>query len=67
MLSNANALYLQILESGNFHSLADAFKGIDGVTASKVQEAAKAALKSKPTTVSVGDAHKLPYSDELGL
>lgn len=57
----------QILEAGKVTSLADAFKLLDGVTAQKVQEAAKTALKSKPTTVAVGDTHKLPYSDELGL
>lgn len=58
---------LQILESGKVTSLSEAFKLLDGVSASKVQEAAKTALKSKPTTVAVGDTHKLPYSDELGL
>lgn len=51
----------------HFASPADASNAPDGVTASKVQKAAKTALKSKPTTVAVGDTHKLPYSDELGL
>lgn len=61
------SLSLQILESGKITSLADAFKALESVSPSKVQEAAKAALKSKPTTVAVGDTHKLPYADELGL
>ena len=40
---------------------------LDGVTAAKVAEAAKAALKSKATVVAVGDTHKLPWADELSL
>lgn len=48
-------------------SLSDAFGAIDKVTAKQVQEAAKGALKSRPTVVAIGDTHKLPWADELGL
>ena len=57
----------QILETNSITSLADAWKALEGVSAAKVQEAAKSALKSKPTVVAVGDTHKLPWADELGL
>jgi ubiquinol-cytochrome c reductase core subunit 2 len=57
----------QILETNSITSLSDAWKLLEGVTAEKVQQAAKSALKSKPTVVAVGDTHKLPWADELGL
>lgn len=53
--------------SGNDFSVEKAMSALDGVTASKVTEAAKAALKSRPTVVAVGDTHKLPWADELSL
>ena len=57
----------QLLESGTVLSLADAFAAIDKVTGAKVEAAAKAVLKSKPTVVAIGDTHKLPWADEVGL
>lgn len=45
--------------------LEETFSKIEGVTASNLASAAAKALKSKPTTVAVGDVYKLPYADEF--
>lgn len=55
------------LLAGKDFSLQSTMSALDGVTAAKVAEAAKAALKSKATVVAVGDTHKLPWADELSL
>ncbi|KAE8224629.1 hypothetical protein CF319_g2517 [Tilletia indica] len=54
-----------LLESGKAVTLEDAFKALEGVSASSVSSAAEKALKSKPTTVAVGDVNVLPYADEV--
>lgn len=58
-----------ILEGGGgeARSLEETFAALDKVTADSVAKAAKAAVESKPTTVAIGDTHKLPYSDSIGL
>ena len=38
---------------------------LEGVKAEDVSAAAQALLKSKPTSVALGDLKKLPYADEL--
>lgn len=57
----------EILADGRFTSLEEIFSQLDKIKASDITEAAKSALKAKPTTVAVGDVRALPYVDELGL
>ncbi|KAL9933563.1 hypothetical protein V8E36_007739 [Tilletia maclaganii] len=54
-----------LLESGKVVTLEDTFKALEGVSASSVSSAAEKALKSKPTTVAIGDVNALPYADEV--
>ncbi|KAK0549123.1 ubiquinol-cytochrome c reductase core subunit 1 [Tilletia horrida] len=54
-----------LLETKKIVSLEETFKALEGVSASAVQSAAEKALKSKPTTVAVGDVNVLPYADEV--
>ncbi|KAL8280135.1 hypothetical protein RQP46_007465 [Phenoliferia psychrophenolica] len=53
--------------SGSAPSLEELFAKFDKVTVDSVTKAAQAALKSKPTTVAIGNTHQLPYADSLGL
>lgn len=55
----------QLLESGKIATLEDAFAALEGVKASSLSSTAEKLLKSKPTTVAVGDVHTLPYADEV--
>lgn len=55
----------QLLESKKIHLLDESFSKIEGVSASGLASAVSKALSSKPTTVAVGDVHKLPYADEV--
>ncbi|KAM0788256.1 hypothetical protein ACM66B_001407 [Microbotryomycetes sp. NB124-2] len=57
----------QIATNGSVTSLEDAFAALDKVTADSVSKAAAQALKSKPTTVAVGNPRSLPYADTIGL
>ncbi|KDN39952.1 putative QCR2-40 kDa ubiquinol cytochrome-c reductase core protein 2 [Tilletiaria anomala UBC 951] len=58
------AVSSQLLESGSVSTLDSVFSALDKVDASALSKAAEKLLKSKPTTVVVGDVHKLPYADE---
>lgn len=58
------AISAQLLSSGKIQTLDEVFSALDNVKAASVSEAAEKLLKSKPTTVAVGDVHKLPYGDE---
>ncbi|SJX61561.1 probable QCR2-40 kDa ubiquinol cytochrome-c reductase core protein 2 [Sporisorium reilianum f. sp. reilianum] len=55
----------QLLEAGNVATLEETFSALEGVKASSLSSAAEKLLKSKPTTVAVGDVHQLPYADEV--
>ncbi|GAA5869200.1 hypothetical protein JCM16303_000388 [Sporobolomyces ruberrimus] len=48
-------------------SLEEVFSALDKVSAESIAKAAEKALKSKPTTVAVGNTHSLPYADSVGL
>ncbi|KAK0530830.1 ubiquinol-cytochrome c reductase core subunit 1 [Tilletia horrida] len=54
-----------LLESGKVATLEDTFKALEGVSASSISSAAEKVLKSKPTTVAIGDVNVLPYADEV--
>ena len=56
----------QILGGGaaGVQSLDAIFGALDKVDTNAVSKAAESLLKSKSTTVVVGDVHKLPYADE---
>ncbi|KAK4704335.1 hypothetical protein P7C70_g1870, partial [Phenoliferia sp. Uapishka_3] len=56
-----------ITASGSAPSLEELFAKFDKVTVESVTKAAEAALKSKPTTVAIGNMYQLPYADSLGL
>ncbi|KAJ9478466.1 Cytochrome b-c1 complex subunit 2, mitochondrial [Pseudozyma hubeiensis] len=55
----------QLLEAGKVATLEESFAALEGVKANSLSKAAEALLKSKPTTVAVGDVHVLPYADEV--
>ncbi|CAD6893043.1 unnamed protein product [Tilletia controversa] len=59
------AVASSLLEHGKAVTLEDTFKALEGVSADAVSSAAEKALKSKPTTVAVGDVNVLPYADEV--
>lgn len=67
MQRDSAEICLSQLLAGNDFSLQNTMSALDGVTAAKVAEAAKAALKSRASVVAVGDTHKLPWADELSL
>ncbi|GAA6058632.1 hypothetical protein JCM10212_004043 [Sporobolomyces blumeae] len=48
-------------------SIDEVFAALDQVTGESLAKAAEKALKSKPTTVAVGNTHALPYADAIGL
>jgi ubiquinol-cytochrome c reductase core subunit 2 len=54
----------QLLESNKVQLLEETFSKIEGISASALASAASKLLDKKPTTVAVGDVHKLPYADE---
>ncbi|PWN51971.1 putative QCR2-40 kDa ubiquinol cytochrome-c reductase core protein 2 [Violaceomyces palustris] len=54
----------QLLDGGKISTLEESFSALDAVKASGLSSIAEKLLKSKPTTVAVGDLHKLPYADE---
>ncbi|SNX83421.1 probable QCR2 - 40 kDa ubiquinol cytochrome-c reductase core protein 2 [Melanopsichium pennsylvanicum] len=54
-----------LLEQGKAATLEEAFAALEGVDAASLSNAAEKLLKSKPTTVAVGDVHVLPYADEV--
>ncbi len=55
----------QLLEAGSVATLENAFAALDAVKPASLSKVAEKLLKSKPTTVAVGDVHKLPYADEV--
>ncbi|SPO22957.1 probable QCR2 - 40 kDa ubiquinol cytochrome-c reductase core protein 2 [Ustilago trichophora] len=55
----------QLLEGGKVATLEESFAALEGVKAGSLAKAAEKLLKSKPTTVAVGDVHVLPYADEV--
>ncbi|PWZ00807.1 LuxS/MPP-like metallohydrolase [Testicularia cyperi] len=55
----------QLLETGNVVALEDAFAALDAVKPNSLSSTVEKLLKSKPTTVAVGDVHVLPYADEV--
>ncbi|CAO1628409.1 unnamed protein product [Sympodiomycopsis kandeliae] len=54
-----------LLSNGQVRSLEEQFGQLDTVKAADVSSAAEKALKSKPTTVAIGDVHQLPYADDV--
>ncbi|EST07459.1 Peptidase M16, N-terminal [Kalmanozyma brasiliensis GHG001] len=55
----------QLLEAGKVATLEESFAALEGVKANSLAKIAEKLLKSKPTTVAVGDVHVLPYADEV--
>lgn len=55
----------QLLEAGSVATLENAFAALDAVKPASLSKVAEKLLKSNPTTVAVGDVHKLPYADEV--
>ncbi|KDE05553.1 hypothetical protein MVLG_04050 [Microbotryum lychnidis-dioicae p1A1 Lamole] len=66
-VGSLEVLGAQLNASGKVQSLDELFAGLDKVSAESVGKAAAKMLKSKPTTVAVGDSRQLPYADTLGL
>ncbi|GAA96579.1 uncharacterized protein L969DRAFT_49920 [Mixia osmundae IAM 14324] len=66
-ISRLEIVASQIQANGSASSLEQTFAALDKVTASQVQKAATAALKSKPSAVAYGNTHELPFVDELSL
>ncbi|KAI0547334.1 ubiquinol-cytochrome C reductase complex CORE protein 2 precursor [Xylaria curta] len=56
-----------IVQTGKPFQVVETVQSINGVTAEKLQTAAKALLDGKATVTAVGDLHVLPYAEELGL
>ncbi|GAW25195.1 putative cytochrome b-c1 complex subunit 2 [Rosellinia necatrix] len=56
-----------IVHTGKPFQIVETVQSINGVTAEKLQSAAKALLDGKATVAAVGDLHVLPYAEELGL
>lgn len=54
----------QMLEGNKVQLLEETFSKLEGVGSSALASAASKLLEKKPTTVAVGDVHKLPYADE---
>lgn len=54
-------------QESKHESLDKLFAQLDKVTGDEVAKAAKAAVESKATTVAIGNTHKLPYADSIGL
>lgn len=54
----------QLLEANKVQLLEETFSKLEGVSSSGLASAASKILEKKPTTVAVGDVHKLPYADE---
>lgn len=52
-------------QKGSVKALEERFAALEGVKANQVSKAAEKALKGKPTTVAIGDVHKLPYADDI--
>lgn len=53
------------LLNGSATDVSSVLSALDAVKASDVSSAAQALLKSKPTSVALGDVKALPYADEL--
>lgn len=68
-LSGAGLVFTgtSLLSGAKPFQVADAVKGIEGVTADKLKSAAKALLESRASVGAVGDLFTLPYADQLGL
>lgn len=58
---------LGLVQGGNAYQIDEVAKSMDGVTAEKVQQAAKEALEGKASVSTVGDLYMLPYAEEIGL
>ncbi|KAJ3555777.1 hypothetical protein NPX13_g10288 [Xylaria arbuscula] len=56
-----------IVHTGKPFQVVETIQSINGVTAEKLQNAAKALLDGKATVTAVGDLHVLPYAENLGL
>jgi ubiquinol-cytochrome c reductase core subunit 2 len=56
-----------LLRDGKAYQIDSVASAIDGVTAEKVQQAAKEALEHKASVSAVGDLYALPYAEEIGL
>ncbi|BFZ61027.1 Vacuolar protein sorting-associated protein 11 [Saitoella coloradoensis] len=54
-----------ILETGNAVETKDLVAALENVSVESVQKAAAKLLEAKPSVVTVGKVHKLPYYDEL--
>ena len=55
----------QVLNTGGVQSSADLYAKIDSITAADIQGAAKVALASKPTVVSVGNIDNVPSFESI--
>ncbi|GAB7365021.1 hypothetical protein MBLNU230_g5803t1 [Neophaeotheca triangularis] len=58
---------LGLVQGGNAYQIDEVAKSVDGVTAEKVQQAAKEMLEGKASVSTVGDLYMLPYAEEVGL
>ncbi|EAA26886.2 ubiquinol-cytochrome C reductase complex CORE protein 2 precursor [Neurospora crassa] len=56
-----------LLAGGKPIQVAETLKALEGVTAEKLQAAAKKLLEGKASVSAVGDLHVLPYAEDLGL
>ncbi|SCV67497.1 BQ2448_5108 [Microbotryum intermedium] len=64
-VGSLEVLGAQLSASGKVQPLEDLFAALDKVSAESVTKAAAKMLKSKPTTVAVGDSRKLPCESHV--
>lgn len=56
-----------LVHGGKAYQIDEVAKSVDGVTAEKVQQAAKEALQGRASVSAVGDLYQLPFAAEIGL
>ncbi|CAO3609572.1 unnamed protein product [Mucor hiemalis] len=66
-LDRLETLGAQALRSGKYTSAAESAAAIEKVTTADIAQVAEKLLKSKATTVALGDLTSLPYADSVSL
>ncbi|KAG2213856.1 hypothetical protein INT47_001125 [Mucor saturninus] len=66
-LDRLQTLGVQALRSGKYTSAAESVAAIEKVTTADIAQVAEKLLKSKTTTVALGDLTSLPYADSVSL
>ncbi|KAI8073670.1 Metalloenzyme, LuxS/M16 peptidase-like protein [Thamnidium elegans] len=66
-LDRLQTLGVQALRAGKYTSTAESVAAIEKVTTADIAQVAEKLLKSKATTVALGDLNILPYADSVSL